>query len=153
MDHYEYMRIPLRWFPQEILEQYNILDIASPDEYVYCEICKGMYGLKQAARLAFDRLVLNLAKHGYAPLRRNPGLWTHNTLPTVFALCVDDFGVKYLEKAHADHLINALQENYQISINWEGKNYCGLKLGWNYTEGYIDLSMPKYILSVHLKYT
>ena len=152
MEHYEYMRIPLRWFTQEIIDQYNIMDIVSGDGYVYCEIRKGMYGLKQAARLAYDRLVENLAPHGYHPLRRNPGLWKHETLPTIFALCVDDFGIKYLQKEHADHLINALRSNYTISIDWEGKNYCGLELDWNYTKRCVTLSMPRYILSALHKF-
>ena len=67
------------------------MDIVAADGYVYCEIRKGMYGLKQAARIAFDRLVKLLKPHCYSPSRRNPGLWKHITLPTVFALCVDDF--------------------------------------------------------------
>ncbi len=67
MKHYEYMRIPLRWFPQEILEQYKILDIVALDGYVYCEIRKGMYSLKQAAHLAFDCLVINHHSWAYGP--------------------------------------------------------------------------------------
>ena len=40
-----------------------------PDGYVYCEVRKGMYGLKQADRLAFDNLVKLLAPHGYFPIQ------------------------------------------------------------------------------------
>ena len=74
------------------------------------------------------------------------------TLPTIFAPCVDNFGIKYLQKDHADHLINALRSNYTISINWEGKNYCGLEFDWNYSKHYVILSMPKYILSALHKF-
>ena len=33
--------------------------------YVYCEIRKGMYGLKEAGCVAFQNLVKNLAPFGY----------------------------------------------------------------------------------------
>ena len=62
-----------------------------------------------------------------------------------FCLCIDDFGIQYHSKANADHLIHALCQFYKITIHWEGKDYCGLHLDWNYTEKYIDISMPGYI--------
>lgn len=61
----------------------------------YCEVRKGMYGLKQAARLAFDNLIKLLAPDGYYHVRESPGLWKDKTRSTVFTLCVDDFGIKY----------------------------------------------------------
>ena len=41
--------------------------------------------------------------------------------------------------------MNTLQENYDISINEEGRNYCGLNIDWNYQQGYVDISMPNYV--------
>jgi hypothetical protein len=58
---------------------------------------------------------------------------------------VDDFGVKYVGKEQADHLIKTLQLHYQLSTNWAGKLYCGIKLEWNYAMGTVDLSMPGYV--------
>jgi hypothetical protein len=98
MDRYEYMKIPLKWIPQEILEQYGLANKADKDGYIYVEIHKAMYGLKQAARIAYDRLVLLMEPHGYHPIRHPPGLWKHKTFSTIFALCVDDFGVKYTKQ-------------------------------------------------------
>ena len=43
-----------------------------------------MYGLKQAARLAFDNLVTLLAPEGYYPDQEFPGLWKHRTRNIVF---------------------------------------------------------------------
>jgi hypothetical protein len=145
MKRFEYMKIPIRWIPQEIIDQYHLLDLVHTDGYVYVEIRKGMYGLKQAARIAYDRLVKLLAPHGYHPIRHSPGLWKHNKLPTVFALCVDDFGIKYVNITHAHHLINTLQKYYKISTDWAGTDYCGLHLQWNYKRRYVDVSMPNYI--------
>jgi len=123
----------------------KLYNLVENDGFVYCEVRKGMYGLKQAARLAFDRLVIKLAPIGYHPVPQSPGFWVHDTRPTVFTLCVDDFGVKYSTKEDANHFLSALTSNYRISINWKGDNYVGLTLKWNYHDGYVDLSMPNYI--------
>ena len=141
----EYMKIHIKNMPQDIIDTYNLQDVVTPDGYVYIKIKKGMYGLKQAAVLAYNNLVNNLRQHGYAPIPQTVGLWKHKTLPTTFCLCVDDFGIKYFKKEHADHLLNALKTKYKISVDWNGTNYCGLTLKWNYALGYVDVSMPGYI--------
>ena len=79
-----------------------------------------MPSLKQAGRIANDRLQLHLAKFGYAPVARSPSLWKQATKDINFSLVVDDFGVKYVGKENADHLIQALRNMYSISINWTG---------------------------------
>ena len=45
--HYAYRKIPLFWFPQDIIDQYKIMDLVEKDAFVYVNIYKGMYGLKQ----------------------------------------------------------------------------------------------------------
>ena len=117
------MKILLQWFPQDIIDQYNIMDLVDKDCFVYVEIYKGMYGLKQAAHVAFDRLGKLLKPHGYNPLCSNPGIWCHETLPKKFVLCVDDFSIKCNNTAYDHHLVNTLQKYYKIFIDWEGKYY------------------------------
>jgi hypothetical protein len=39
----------------------------------------------------------------------------------------------------------SIKKNSDISIDWTGSAYCGLKLGWDYINGTVDLSMPGYI--------
>ena len=67
-------------------------------------------------------------------------------------LCVDDFGIQYFSKADAKHLINVIQDTYECSIDWEGTQYCGLTLAWNYPEGYVNISMPGYLKKVLKKF-
>ena len=71
------------------------MSIVEPDGFVYVEIRKGMYSLKQAAHIAFDHLVTLMKPHSYAPLPCNPGIWRPKTWDVLFTLCVDDFGIKY----------------------------------------------------------
>ena len=110
------------------------MDLVYKDCFVYAEICKGLYSLKQAACNAFDRIVKLLNPPGYYPLRYNPGSWCRETLPKHFALCVNYFGIKYTNPVHAHHIVGTLQKYYKISIYWEGKNHCRLTLDWNYNK-------------------
>ena len=124
MSRYKYMHIPLSLIPDENMDQYDLRQL-SKDGWVYMEIWKGMPGLKQAGRIANEDLTKQFQKHGYAPCSCNPALWRHNTLPIVFTLVVDDFGVKYTGKHNADHLINALQALYTINVDQNRYLYCG----------------------------
>jgi hypothetical protein len=106
-----------------------------------------MYGLPHAGILANELLHHNLAKGGYRPTQHTHGLWTHDTRPISFLLVVDDFGVKYVGREHAEHLMACIKKNYNISSDWNGRAYCGLTLDWDYKNRTLDLYMPGYIKS------
>ena len=128
MERPEYMRIHSKYFSNDMKSKYSISSLVAADGYVYCKIKRGMYGLKQAARLAYDNLVTNLKKDGYFPDKYCPNIWSHESRPTKFCLCVDDFGVKYLTKDDAQHLITTLKQSYDITIDWSGRNFCCLDI-------------------------
>ena len=104
------------------------------------------YGLKQAARLAYDALVTNLKCAGYSLDKYCPNIWIHTTRRTKFCLCVDDFGVKYFCKNDAEHLISALTNNYDITVDWTGAHFCGLNIDWHYAQGWVDIAMVDYVI-------
>ncbi len=91
------------------------------------------------------KLKLHLAKYGYKPDPIATNIWTHTSRRTKFCLCVDDFGVQYFNDQDADHLIQALRDKYEITIDKTGQKFCGLHLDWDYTNGWVDISMPKYV--------
>jgi hypothetical protein len=72
IERYEYMGLPLSIIPDEIVQQYSLQTLATPEGWVYMEICKGMYGLKQAGLITNVRLTTHLAKYGYTPHSSNP---------------------------------------------------------------------------------
>ena len=104
-----------------------------------------MYGLPQAGILAYNLLVERLGKHGYSPCQTTTGLWRHSSRPISFVLTVNDFGIKYVGKHNAIHLIDTLKKYYEISIDWSGTKYCGLDISWNYPAKSVRISMPQYI--------
>ena len=73
MKNYQYMILSLKYFTQEIRDEDEIINIVD-NNYVYIEIRKGMYGLKEAGILAFNYVVKNLAPHGYHPVQYTAGL-------------------------------------------------------------------------------
>jgi hypothetical protein len=145
MKVFEYMRMHISVIPEEIINQYNLRELVDDAGWVYMEIQKGMYGLKQAGILANQRLTTHLAQYGYHPTPRTPGLWRHKTSNLTFSLVVDDFGVKYTNKADAEHLVQTLAALYTVSTDWTGTLYCGLTIDWNYADRHVDISMPGYV--------
>jgi hypothetical protein len=134
-------------FPEEIVNKYN-LNALAVDGWVYIEIRKGMYGLKQAGLLANQLLQTRLAPFGYYSARHTLGLWLHRTRPISFSLVVDDFAVKYVAKQHADHLQNALLKTYELTADWAATVYSGMTLKCDYKNRTCDISMPGYISNV-----
>jgi hypothetical protein len=104
LPRFEYMKMLLSLFPEEIVDKYNLGALAV-DGWVYIEMRKVMYG----------------APFGYYPARHTPGLWLHKTRPIAFSLIVDDFAFKYVGKQHADHLRNALLKSYELTTDWAAK--------------------------------
>jgi hypothetical protein len=151
LPRFEYMKMLLSRFPEEIVQKYN-LNALSVDGWVYIEIRKGMYGLKQAVLLANQLLQTRVAPFGYYPARHTPGLWLHNTRPISFTLIVDDFAVTYVGKQHAEHLRNALLRTYELTTDWTATVYSGITLKWDYKNRTCDISMPGYVSNVLSKF-
>jgi hypothetical protein len=125
LPRFEYMKMLLSRFPEEIVQKYNLHALAV-DGWVYIEIRKGIYGLKQAGVLANQLLQTRLAPFGYYPARLTPGLWLHKTWPISFTLVVDNFTVKYVGTQHAEHLRNALLQIYELTTDWTAMVYSGI---------------------------
>ena len=145
LERYEYVKIALVDIPQDIIDEYGLMEKATPDGYVYTEVRKGMYGLPHAGLIAQELLEKRLNKHGYYQDQYIPGLWAHETRNISFTLVVDDFGVKYTSKADVRHLLGVLTEHYTVSKDWSGGKYIGLTLDWDYAGGQVHLSMPGYV--------
>ena len=144
MEQPEYMRLKIADMPENIIKQYNLRDMETRDVYVYVKIQRGMYGLPHAGIIAQQLLEKRLNKAGYRQSKLTPGYWTHDWRPISFTLVVDDYGVKYVGKEHAEHLISVINQNYVTSVDWTGSRYIGLTLDWDYVQRMVHLSMPEY---------
>jgi hypothetical protein len=147
LPRFEYMKMLLSRFPEDIVDKYNLGALAV-DGWVYIEIRKGMYGLKQTGLLTNQLLQTSLAPFGYYPARHTPGRWMHKTRQIAFSLVLDDFAVKYVGKQHADHLRNALLKSYELTTDWAAKVYSGMTLKWDCKSRTCGISMPGYVSNV-----
>ena len=134
------MRIPLKYFTQEIRDQYNIMNIVD-NNYVYFEIRKCMYG-----RTGFQLRCRKSCHTDIIQYDTRQGYENTKQKKTKFVLCVDDLGIKFQDQNHLNNLLDALQTKYQIFTDLTGSTYIGLTIIWKYDKGYVDISMPKYVL-------
>ncbi len=95
LDWPEYVRIKINDIPDKFITEYNLTHFTY-NGWVYFEINKGVYGLKQAGKLANDLLTEHLHTFGYFQSDITPGLWRHKWRPVSFVLIVDDFGIKFV---------------------------------------------------------
>ena len=119
MERYEYLRMKLELFPEDAAEEYKLNNLVDNKGYVFCEVRRGMYGLPQAELIAQELITKHINAVGYCQSKVTPGFWKHQWRPISFTLVVDDFGVKYVGKEHAEHLLNTLKQHYKIESNWK----------------------------------
>jgi hypothetical protein len=99
-------------------------------------------GLTQAGILANKCLRRKLVPFGYNESTHTPGLLHHKTRPIPFTLVVHD--VKYVHKDNVDHLVTSIRKDYLLTKTWTGDLYCGIQLGWDYSNQMVDISKPGY---------
>ena len=83
---------------------------------------------------------------------RTPGLFTHKTRPIWFKLAVDDFGVKYIGREHAEHLMTVLKKHYNMKEDWKGELYYVMTLKWYYAEEYVNISISNHVHKKLIEY-
>jgi retron-type reverse transcriptase len=138
MDRPEYISMKISDIPDEIIAEYKLKDI-EPDGSVFNEVLRSMYGLPQSGLLSNELLEKRLNTHGYFQSKLVPGLWSHKWRPIQFTLVVDDFGVKYVGKEHAEHLQAVIAKYYKMSTDWTGTRYIGITLDWDYANKKVHL--------------
>ncbi len=105
-----------------------------------------MWGLlPQAGILANKCLRRKLAPFGYYESTNTPGLYCHKSKPITFTLVVNNYGVKFVNKADVDHLISSIKQTHKLTKDWTGNLYCGITLEWDYMNRTVDTSMLGYI--------
>ena len=90
----EFVSIPRKFIPDDILTKYNLRVFIRNDAILF-QVDKNIYGLPQATYLSNRHLVRQLATHGYLEDPIVLCLFTNASNGIQFTLILDDFGVKY----------------------------------------------------------
>ena len=77
MKRYEYFRMKIELFPQDIIDQYDLTNKVDHNGNVHCEVRRGMYGLPQAGIIAQELLEERLKAAGYSQSKITHGYWKH----------------------------------------------------------------------------
>jgi len=128
VDQPEFMLLKMADIPEDFIELYNLRQCATPDGYIHVSVQKGMYGLLQVDIIAHQLLKKRLVANKYHQSAVIPGFWKHDWRPVSFALCVDDFEVKYVGIEHANHLLQTLNMHYTTLHDWKGERYLELTI-------------------------
>ena len=110
-----------------------------------------MYGLPQVGILAQKLLEERRNTAGYHQSQHIPGLWMHEWRPVCFTLVVNDFGVKYVEEEHAQHLLDVVKQYYKVTDDLgtekQGSKFIGITLEfeWDYEKRRVHLSNQGYV--------
>ena len=89
----------------------------------------------------------------YRQCTNTPCLFVHETNGIAFTLAVDDFLIKYNDKAAADHLMTTLRQLYEITTDFGNvQKYVGITLKHNKLERTIDMSMSEYVQKALLQF-
>eukprot|EP00957_Ditylum_brightwellii_P196607 14979868-Ditylum_brightwellii.AAC.1 len=135
------------------MDKYNLY-VYENKGWVFFEVIKGCYGLPQSEQLANDLLYKCPNKAGVHKAATTPRLWRHKWCPIQFCLVVDDLGIEYMGKKHAQHLKSILCKHYGIMEDWESSKFVGIDLKWNYATTHKDrtcqLSIKNYICDLLL---
>ena len=108
-------------------------------------IDKRMQGIQEAVTLLNEQLRRHLATYGNKTKQHDACLQKSESNRMIFALLVDDFGVKYFTKISADHLINVLKvKDEGLEVNQKGEKLCCMRINWHYKKRTFNISMPDY---------
>ena len=83
---------------------------------MYYKIGRGLYRLKEAEFIAFQKSVKNLVPEGYILIPYVPVVWKHNTRRITFTLAVNDFGIKYFSRPNLEHILHTLKKPIPSSL-------------------------------------
>jgi hypothetical protein len=144
LSRFEYMKLLLSCYTEEIVQKYN-LNASAVSSWVYIEIRKGMYRLKEVRLLANQVLQTCVSSLWYYPERHTLALWLDKTHPISFTLAMDDFLVKYVDRRHAEHVQKALSQTYKLATYWTATLYSSITLKWDYKNRTCSISMPGYV--------
>ena len=136
---------------QEFIDEYDLTKFAHKG-WVNFKIRRGCYGIPQLGILANKQRRIILEQEGYYDSITTLGPWRHKWRPIQLCLIVDNFGVEYVGKQHADHLATILKKFHNIIEDWKGKKYDGIELKWDYEKRTCRATMDGYILELRNKY-
>lgn len=120
--------------------------VAAEGENMVCRLRKGLYGLKQAARIWNHKLDDTLKKMGFYPSVNDSCLYVKRSCDgkvSYIAVYVDDFVIVCNTEEEYDAIIKDLNRHFKVTSLGDIKHFLGIQV--NRTEEHISLNQATYI--------
>ena len=157
-----YLKYPWESIPEASRIKYKLKPNTdrNGNQFVYMQVNKAMYGLKESNAISAKDLQYRLSQDGYYYTGEH-GLYIHADRKTIIDIHVDDFlplvfGTHEQKYANAQHLVQCLEKTYKkVKANYNGldqptpptyykTDFCGLTIEHYLKERKIEISMPDY---------
>lgn len=130
----------------------QLIDIYHLNDHVYTNktgkrmitfrLAKAMYGYPAAGLLSFKRLKTALEAADFYEHPIVDCLFLHKTRSIVFALIVDDMGIKFDNEDDLQYLLSTIGPHWKVKLDRSGTKFLGMTLQWKY-----ELPLPEVTLS------
>ena len=146
MKIFQYMHIHQHYIPQANIKEYSLTD-----KFFWCKrIClhctqKRNVWPQGSCHPCISTIFHSLCQiwlYTYAAHSKSLVSWK---LPNNFHPCHWQFCIKLFNHADSNHLLGALKDKYDITIDCSGTSFLGITIDWNYQDRYDDISLPKYV--------
>jgi hypothetical protein len=135
LDQPGYMQINADDLGDELIDLYNLssfVALLNGKRVVYFKVLKALYGHPAAGRLSFIKLKGILEDGGFSEHPLVDCLFIHKQRNIVFALIVDDMGIKYSKQEDLDYLISIIEPHWKLKVDITGSKFLGMHLVWQF---------------------
>ena len=132
LDQPGYLGMKAATFSQEIIDIYNLREYIDSNGTIYFQVVKCMYGHPASGRLSNKKLVSILKDAGYHEDKFVDCLFKHASRDIIFALVVDDMGIKYSKVEDVEHLVATIAPYWKVKLDYSGSKFLGMDLKWEY---------------------
>ena len=137
-----YMQLPEGLL--KMLEDELNLEMPSGDEEIVCKLEKGLYGLKQAARLWNLRLQKYLLSLGFKQSVCDPCIYINNKTGIIIAIWVDDLIVLGKDLDSINKIKAELRNEFEMKDLGELKYFLGMQVTRDRVQRRLHLSQEGY---------
>ena len=130
----DYMRVPLKHFPEYITRKYNLRKYNGCKSKFICQDQEGNIRVKASSHSGIRATIRKITvSRIYAYHFKHRNSETCNK-EKIFCLYLDDLWVKYFSDSDAKHFLQTLGKCYQYTVDWSGRNYCEFTFDWNHID-------------------
>ena len=129
----------------------GIKDLDYPEHII--RLNKALYRLKQSARIWYYTLREYLTKMGFIPLNSEQCIFVNNKSNIILCVYIDDIAVIAPNTSDVNSFVKELNSYIKIKNLSPIKDYLGIQIDYNVDQGYLKMSLDKYINKTLIKFS